>query len=430
MKHFVYFYTLILVLSNLGYAEKNLTLEEVWGFVVDNHEEVKRLEIENYQANLQVRRTIAEILPKVGANASITYANPSKEVDGTRNVPTSFKAGGINVTQSLIDFRFRPAFRSAKYAKEATAHQTEFELYELLYLVSEAYLAVLQSNELLKVAENQLELARHQFGVTEKRYEAGEVPVTDLLRSKEEVNRALRALHDFETDVHIYWEHLSNFAGIETECYSLSLPNIELDVAADLACLIQEAGCRREDIQSAAAAVEAAKEVVRTLKRTNWPKVDFIGEYTLASPETLTYRNNSWSAAFWLTLPVFDGGVNHVAVKNAEAEVEKHRLFYEQLVKGLSVQIKTAYYELRSSRENFHLLENEMALAKENYEILSARYANGHTSNIDLLDALTAYIQAQANFTIARYNLILLSIKLKKETGFFGEFLKCKGVIA
>src|SRR5690606_31967777 len=127
-------------------------------------------------------------------------------------VPSSFKTGSVDVSQTLIDFRFRPAFRSAKFAREATTHQTDFELYELLYLASETYLAVLQSTELLKVAEHQYELARHQFDATQKKYEAGELPITDFLRSEEEVNRAERALRDLETEVRIFRDHLSNFA--------------------------------------------------------------------------------------------------------------------------------------------------------------------------------------------------------------------------
>lgn len=429
MKSLIYISLYFALLTGIGFAQKTLTLEEVWCLVIQNHEEVKRLELENYQAGLQVRRTIAEILPKVGASASITYSNPSKDVDGSRIVPSSFTTGSVDVSQTLIDFRFRPAFRSAKFARDATAHQTDFELYELLYLASETYLAVLQSTELLKVAEHQYGLARHQFDATQKKYEAGELPITDFLRSKEEVNRAERALRDLETEVRIFRDHLSNFAGVDTDCLTLLLPGFDLEVEADLCCLIQEAGCRREDIQSVAASIEAGKELVRTLKRTNWPKVEFIGDYTLASPETLTYRNNSWSAAFWLTVPLFDGGVNHIVVKNAQADVEKQQLLYERMVKELSVQVKSAYYALRSARENYVLLENEMALAKQNYAILFERYAGGQTSNIDLLAALNAYVQAEVDYTNARYNLILLSIKLKKETGFFGEFLKCEGIL-
>ncbi len=39
------------------------------------------------------------------------------------------------------------------------------------------------------------------------------------------------------------------------------------------------------------------------------------------------------------------------------------------------------------------------------------------------MDALNTYIQVQANHAIARYNLILLVLKLKKETGFFDELI-------
>ena len=401
-----------------------LSLEEVWTLVVNNHEQVKTLCIENYQANLNIRQTLFRLMPCVGASASITYSNPTKAVDGSRIIPTSFKSGSLTLSQSLVDLRLKSCYLSAKFAKEATFHRTEFELYEILYLASEAYVAVLQSNDLLCVSENQLALVEEQYGVIRERYERGEIPITDLLRSEEEVNRARRVLNDVCSDVLIYQEQLSNLIGVEASSYQLIPPDFCVDWDSnDLCFLVQEACNRRQDLKSLSFSIEAAKQQIEALKRTNWPKLDFLGEYTLASPETLAFRNNSWSAAVWLRVPLFDGGMNGINVKNAQAELKKQQLLYERLSKDLKVKVKTAYYELTSAKANCSLLQNELALSKENYEILSERYKRGQTTNIDLMDALNTYIEVQANYAIAQYNLILLSLKLKKETGFYDELI-------
>lgn len=406
--------------------QPSLTLEEAWNLVIENHEQVKSLYLNNYQAKLNIRQTLARIFPCVGASASVIFSNPSEAVDGERLIPSNFRAGSIKVNQPLIDLRFRPSYLSAKLAKDATCHQTEFELFELLYMSSEAFLAVLQSKDLLHVSEHQLALAEQQYEVTKEQYENGKVTITDLLRSEEQVNRSKRALQDVRSDALIYEENLSNLVGIDICYYQLILPeSIDLFAEKNLPCLLEEAFKRRQDLKGVAASIEAMKLQIRALKRNNWPRLDLLGEYTLASPETLSYRNNSWSAALILSAPLFDGWQNCLCVKNAEAELSKQELLYSRLLKDLRVQVKSVYLALTSAEANFALLKNELSIAEENYQIFSERYKKGQTTNIDLLDALNTYIQAQANYAIAKYDLILLTIKLKKETGFFDELLSC-----
>jgi outer membrane protein TolC len=406
-----------------------LSLEEAWNLVLDNHEKVKSFRIESYQAGLNISQTLHKLLPCIGVSGAVTFSNPSKAVDGSRIVPAILNTVSVTVTQSLLDLRIKPCYLSAKRAKEATCHQNEFELYEILYLTSGAYLTLLQAKDLLQVSENQLALAEQHYLMTKERYEQGEVPVSDLLRSEEEVYRSKCALQAVLCDILIYEEQLSNLVGVDICGYQLAYPVcIDVGNKPNLCYLIDEAYKRRQDLKSVEASIESIEQQVRALKRTNWPKLDIQGDYTLASPETLIYRNNSVSAALWLRIPICDGGLNCLAVKNAEAELSKQQLLFSRMQKDLIVQVKTAYYALDAAEANFSLLEKSLAIAKENYSILTERYKKGQTTNIDLLQALNAYIQAEANFAIARYNLILLTIQLKKETGFFENLFSSKGV--
>ncbi len=401
-----------------------LTMEDMWQCVIDNHEDIKRVNLENYQAGLTVKQTLRRFYPNVGATASLIYSNPTEAVDGERLIPTSFRSYGLTVSQPLFDMRFKPALRSAKCLELATANLNQFQIYEILYLASEVYLGLLQSKALLDVTQNQVDLLKKQYCVTKERYERGEVPVTDLLRSEEGVKRAQRIVHDVMSDLNIYEENLSNFIGDDASIYTLSSTfYMHWNEGESIDDLVAEARTRRHDLKGAFAAVEAAKLRVKTEKRNNWPKLDFLGEYVLASPETLAFRNNSWSAGLWLTMPLLDSGRNYLSVQNAKTEVDKLELAATRLYKDIQVQVKSAYYELESAQANFCLLEKELEIAEENYCILSERYERGQTSNIDLLDALHAYIQAEANYTSAHYNLILLQIKLKKATGLFDELL-------
>lgn len=415
---------IFLSLPLVAFEKQELSMQQMWQMVIQNHEAIKVGELDNYQACLDVKQTVRHFFPNIAASASLTFSNPTEAVDGSRLIPTSFRAASLLVNQPLFDMRFRPALKGAKYFEQATEARTEFELYEILYMASEVYFGLLQAESLLKVSYNQLNLLENQLTVTQERYENGEIPVTDLLRSEEAVKQAQRTVNDVMSDLCIYEERLTNFLGVDSSCFTLSCEgDFPFGYCESLDGLIGEAISRRLDLKSTFAAIEAAKMRLKTEKRNNWPKLDFIGEYVLASPETLAYRNNSYSAGFLVTLPLSDSGRNCLNVKNLTAEIAKQELAASRLCKDIQVQVKGVYYELESARANFSLLEKELDIARENYQILSERYEKGLTSNIDQLNALYTYIQAEANFTSARYNLMLLQLKLKKETGLFDELV-------
>lgn len=418
------FLLLIVLLSPLSLAAQELCLEQVWEYVMEHHEEVKRLALDNKQARLNVRQTIGYMLPKVAVSGSLTYSNPSKAVDGSRIVPSALRVGNLTLAQPLWDCRFGAARKGARWAQNATEHQTEYELYELLYLASESYLAVLQSRELFIVSEQQLALANQQLETSQKLYDNGEAPLTDMLRAEEEVKRAERALFDISTDIQIYTAHLSNFIG-EPVCEETVLlpPSRLLCQSESMDELVGEALANRRDLQSLASIIEASRFALKGVKRTNWPRVEFLGDYTLASPETLSMRNNDWSAAFWLSLPLYDGGINRCAVKKAAAELEKQQLLYARRLKDVEVEVKSVYYALESARANVALLEKELQLAEESYALLSERYQKGLVPSLDLMAGFAALMGAKAGYANAHYNLILLCLKLRKETGLFDQLL-------
>ena len=400
-------------------------MEQAWDLVIKNYEDVKSLCLDNYQANLNVKRTLSLLLPRVGLEASLTYSNATKSIDHSRFVPTSLRAGSLQVSQPIVDFRFRPAYLSSRFDHQSVCQQSEYELYEILYITSETYLAVLQSKQLLEVSVNQLKLVQEHYEVTRRLYENGQVPLTDLLRTEEEIHRAHRILFDVENNVRINLQQLTNFIGCDAMLMELLPPEFSSwEQEEDLESLVCEGWKRRQDLKSVGLAVEANKYRIQALCRERWPKLSFGGEYILASPETLGLRNNSWSAALWVTMPIFDAGENRLNVKEAKAVLSKTELLFSRMIKDLKVQITRTYLELLSSKQNYQLLEKEEALSQENYKIISERYLQGQATHIDLMDVLQSYIAAQANHVNAHYNLTLLQLKLKKDMGFFDDLLK------
>ncbi len=392
---------------------------------MENYEEVQQLCLDEYQAELNVKRVLSLLLPRVGVEASLMYSSATKEIDGSRFIPTSLRTGTLRVEQPLINMMLRPSYKSAQLASQSVSQQADYTLTHILFLTSETYLAILQTEALLKVSDVQHSLAEQQLVAAKKRHDNGEAPITDLLQAEEEVSRAKRIHFDIADALCLHHEQLARLLGCETAHLQLEKPNfLQLEQEESLDALICEGAKRRQDIQSLCSSIESAKFQIQALCRRNWPKLSFLGEYILESPETIALRNNNWSASVWLSMPLFDGGMKRIDVKAARAGLTKAELQYERMLKDLRVELTRIYLEMESAKRNYDLLRTEQELAQQNYAITSERYEKGLVANIDLMAAFRNYVEAQANTTTTAYKLTLLKLKLRKEAGFFDDILK------
>lgn len=400
-------------------------MRQAWDLVMENYEEVQQLCLDEYQAELNVKRVLSLLLPRVGVEASLMYSNATKEIDGSRFIPTSLRSGTLRVEQPLLNMMLRPSYKSAQLASQAVSQQADYTLTHILFLTSETYLAILQTEALLSVSATQHSLAEQQQAKANKRYENGEAPITDLLQAEEEVNRAERIHLDIRDALRLYHEQLARLLGCETAHLQLTKPDfLQLEQEESLDTLICEGAKRRQDIQSLCSSIESTKFQIKALCRRNWPKLSFLGEYILESPETIALRNNNWSASLWLSMPLFDGGMKRIDVKDARAGLTKAELQYERMLKDLRVELTSTYLEMQAAKRNYALLQTEQNLAQQNYAIMSERYEQGLVANIDLMAAFHNYVEAQANTTTTEYKLTLLKLKLRKEAGFFDDILK------
>jgi len=87
------------------------------------------------------------------------------------------------------------------------------------------------------------------------------------------------------------------------------------------------------------------------------------------------------------------------------------------LTDNVKIEVENTVLDLKAAKSTVESQEENVARAKEAYQIIRQRYALGQASQLDLLDAQVALSTAQLNFAQSLYDFIVARAKLSYVVG-------------
>lgn len=287
------------------------------------------------------------------------------------------------------------------------------QLRQLFYTLSTAYYNVLmyqadESNYQIEIEVNQKRLKElNEF------YSIGRSQLTDVLTfeaniaSLEAQLEATRGLLESAKDVLAFvtgWNRSTKLKDQEP-----TAPLSE-DIENYLSKIDQ-----RPDVQEAMENVKVNDEGVPIAWGAHLPSIDLIGDYYTMRPGALSDVN--WDAQLALTVPIFQGGVVQSQVRQAESVARQYSLLLSQTRRTAEEEIRTFYDSLIADRKQMNKLESLVVISKKNSETEIKYYRNGLVTNLDVLQAITTYQDAQRQLDHQRYQVQLDRVKLQAATG-------------
>lgn len=139
---------------------------------------------------------------------------------------------------------------------------------------------------------------------------------------------------------------------------------------------------------------------------------------------TGAYDAEFWPSAFkrsqfavTVAFPIWDGGQRELAVARARADRTVARAEREERERGAAEAIAQAYLGYETARAGIELAVVGAAVANETYRVQRARYREGATTILDLLEAQVALSEAEAGLVQSRYAARLTLARLEALLG-------------
>ncbi len=325
----------------------------------------------------------------------------------------NFGTGGIspNATSATLDARYT-LFGAGKFgelgrarASLENAEASEIaESFRTALAVDEAYFAVLADRELTRVTADRLRRAEEQFGLARVRVLAGGAIASDSLQLLLEVNRARLETLRRDSALTTSRLRLGNRIGLSGPADAAPMDTAVLPampVTRDEA--VVELRSRGPGIQAARAAERAADAAVRSEREAYFPGI-------LLGANTGAYDAEFFPSAFRRTqftigvsLPIWNGGQRELAVAMAAVARDIARAERQEAERAAGEIMVQAWHGYETARAGVALGLVGVAVATENFRVQRARYREGATTILDLLEAQVALSEAEASLVQSRY---------------------------
>ena len=358
---------------------------------------------------------------QVGVARSLFFPSVTDTLSVTenKNRTTNYSNATNRIVASylLYDFGSRDAnFENANQLLRAASASQNATVQTVLLTAVNAFYQVHANRAILNASIETERLSQESFKAAEAKYIAGVATPADKLQAQTSfANATLTKLRN-EGTLKVAYGNLANVMGapanINFQIADSNLDDIPELVDQDIDALIEQARLQRPDLIASEAQLKASLAKIEAVKADAKPKlrIDASNQYD----ENLlgqTSQNTSQLGIF-LSIPLFEGYKPTYLIRSAEATAELNASKRDQLKLQVSLDVWTAYQNLKTANESITASNVLLLSAEESSRVSLGRYKEGVGNIIDTLNAQSALanakqqkIQSILNWNIARTTL-------------------------
>lgn len=343
--------------------------------------------------------------PSVNAGMSYLHFSQPFFNFGTGAISSSATNATLDASYVILGgSKFADLKRSRASLASAEANETAIR-YRTSYETDAAYYSVLQDEDLARVARNRLDRAEQQFKLARARVAAGDAISTDSLQLLLEVNRSRLGVNRADSAVAVSQLRLGRLIGIPGPAQAAQVdtgPPPPLPITVEDA--IAEMLARGPQVEAARADERRAGAALGVERAAYLPKLTLgatTGAYDARLFPSATRRTQYGVTA---SLPIWNAGQRELSIARAQAD-RNIAAANRKDTERAAAELMTASYEgYRTASAGIDLAQVGVVVAAETYRVQHARYAEGATTILDVLEAQTALTEAEAALVQSRYS--------------------------
>lgn len=316
-------------------------------------------------------------------------------------------------------------FRSASMAALADYYgQVYVERGTVLTLVgniASSYITLLQFDKQLEIAQKTIEDYQEALRIAEIRFQDGLTSELEVIQARSELESAQVEVLRLQREIPVQENFLNVLIGRNPDDIDRGLALEAMpQLPAVPAGLPSELLRNRPDIRQAEETLSAANFRITEARAAYFPQITLSGAFGVDSDSLENLFSNSartWQIGATALQPIFNAGKTSAQVAAARARASEAVYGYESVVLNAFREVNDALVSHRISKEQLVLQKAKVDNAQRYLELASARYYNGETDYLSVLDARRNLFSSQLDLVTADANTFLTLINLYKALG-------------
>lgn len=397
--------------ASLPAAGQSLTLDEYFDAALKRSEVVASQAELIRQAEERYHQARAATLPALDGVASHLRQESVTPRAGVSAAANRQSAARLMVTQPIFrGFREFAALRQSQALIGAQHQDYGHARVQLFKDVAQNFYDVLTLEQELRNVEAQIDQTLQREQELRNRVRIGRSRTTEVLTVQSSINTLRAEAEQLRRQIQVAREAFAFLSGLDPATPLLDA----LSLPARVEPLPEYLGRLelRPDIKASRQRVVAAEENIAIARGARLPSVDLTGNYYLERSGG-TLEDVNWDVQVALTVPLYTGGAIQSQVREAVSQRTQAELAASQVTRLAEQEIRAAYQSVALDQAQLNALERATDSARQNYEALTREYRLGLVTNLDVLQALTAYQENQRALDRVRYATKLDYLRLQ-----------------
>lgn len=295
---------------------------------------------------------------------------------------------------------------------------------DVIMSVDQAYWQVISLVNKKKLAESYLKLLNVLDHDIEKLIANGFATKADGLSVKVKVNEAEMTLTKVDDGLSLSKMLLCQICGIDLNS-SIHLADEDIDNLAvnpvPAKFDMQTAYNNRPELKSLELASKIYDEKVNVVRADYLPQIALMGNYLVTNPSVYNGFENKfkgmWSVGITLKVPVWNWGEGTNKIRQAKAEANITRYQLSDAREKIELQVNQSAYKVNEAQKRYTMAKKNMEKAEENLRYANVGFKEGVIPASNVLEAHTAWLQAQSEKIDSEVDIKLTDICLQKSLG-------------
>ena len=416
-----------------SYAQETyvLTIEQMFALADENSKSLKIKDAEVVEAQQGVKVAKNGYLPDIDISLSASYLGngclTDRNFSNGENVKMPHFGNNFAIRASQLIYgggAVANGVAMAKLKEEMAGLDRDAARSRIRFMLLGFYLDLYKLQNVRKVYDNNIELAKVVIKDTKARNEAGVALQNDVTRYELQLKNLELARHRVVNSIEIYNYDLATILGLPAEIQIIPDSNIigqtllmqNLDYWQDMA------SSNSHIAKQSALTVEMGKYGEKLVRAERRPTIaltaanHFDGPITIEVP-TINKNFNYWYVGVGISFKISSLYKANKSIRQARYNTIVSKKKQDFALEQISLSIQEDYTRYMEAYDEVETLEKSVQLARENYDVIANRYRNDTAIVTDMLDASNQLLDAELQLENARINVVFNYYKLKNTSG-------------
>ena len=346
-------------------------------------------------------------------------------VNALRTDTRNMFAGAVMVTQPVfMGGAIVAANKMADIEVGMAANALEAKRQSTLFTIDQCYWQVVSLCHKKRLAESYVELVKKLKGDVQRLIEEGVATKGDGLSISVRVNEAEMALRKVNDGLVLSKMLLCQHIGLPvSEQITLADENTESIVLEEQTAMadVQLAEQNRPELKVLQSSVDLTRQTTNLLKAGNLPQVLLTGGYAATNPNTFNGFEKKF-AGFWnlgvmVRIPIWNWGDVKYKVRASKGATTIANLELQEARDLIELQVNQNAFKVEEANKRLEMAKADIANADENLRMANIGYREGFVNTTTVMEAHTAWLQAQSSKIDAEIDVKMSQVELQKALG-------------